>query len=133
MQNLPRNLTLALVSSLALIAAGCDSKPKDSTAGQKLDSAIADVKQETREAGDTMERKADQMGQAIDDAAITASVKAKLIAADDLKGLDISVDTKDGVVALTGKVANASARNHALALVNEVDGVIGVSDGLTIK
>lgn len=128
-----RTLTLALSTGLVLFAAGCDKKPTEPTAGEKLDSAIADVKQNAHEAGDTIERKADSLGQTIDDAAITTSVKAKLLAADDLKGLDISVDTVNGVVKLTGKVASADARDHAVRIAHEVDGVSGVSDDLSVQ
>ncbi len=128
-----RTLTLALSTSLVLFAAGCDNKPTEPTPGEKLDNAIADVKQNAHEAGDTMDRKADQMGQAIDDTAITTSVKAQLLAADDLKGLDISVDTVNGVVTLTGKVASAGARDHAVRIAHGVDGVNGVNDELTVN
>ena len=135
-----RNLTIALASSLLLFAAGCEKKPAEPTPGEKLDSAISDVKQAGQEAehamdkaGDKIEQKAEQAGQAIDDSAITASVKAKLLAADDLKGLAINVDTSHGVVTLTGPVKSAAARDHALALARETDGVSSVNDQLTIK
>ena len=69
----------------------------------------------------------------LDDSAITASVKAKLLAADDLKGLAIEVDTKQGVVSLSGPVKSAAARDRALALARETDGVKDVSDHLRIQ
>jgi len=80
-----------------------------------------------------MEQKADQMGQAIDDTAITTSVKTKLLAADNLKGLDIKVETVKGVVTLTGKVANAAAKELAVTLTQSVDGVVSVNDELVIQ
>jgi len=39
---------------------------------------------------------ADDAGQALDDAAITTSIKGKYLDDDTLKGLDISVDTVQG-------------------------------------
>lgn len=50
---------------------------------------------------------------AVDDAAITANVKDKLLNTPSLKDATISVDTKAGVVTLTGKVK--MGRNKGLA------------------
>jgi len=133
MNNTKPILVWTLVAGVAIFAAGCDSKPKEPTPGERLDNAIADVKQSASEAGDKMEQKADQMGQAIDDTAITTSVKTKLLAADNLKGLDIKVETVKGVVTLTGKVANAAAKELAVTLTQSVDGVVSVNDELVIQ
>lgn len=83
--------------------------------------------------GDAVGAKVEQAGQAIDDAAITAAVKAKLVAADDLKALEINVDTVGGEVTLNGPVANEAARSHAETIASEVDGVKGVHNKLTLK
>jgi osmotically-inducible protein OsmY len=53
------------------------------------------------------ERSASQIA---DDAAITATVKAKLIADAEVKALDINVSTYENVVILEGKVATAGQR-----------------------
>ena len=133
MKNVSSIAAIALASSLALLATGCDRKPAEQTAGEKVDNAVADTKQEARDLGNTMERKADQAGQAIDDAAITTSIKGKYLADDTLKGLDISVGTQHGVVTLTGSVQSDSAKELATTIAQGVDGVTSVNNQLTVK
>jgi hypothetical protein len=98
MKNVSGIAAIALVSSLGLLAAGCDRNPEpgEQTAGEHVDNAVAETKQESHDLGNTLERKADQAGQAIDDAAITTSIKAKYLADDTLKGHEISVETDHG-------------------------------------
>lgn len=129
----PKITAIALAAGLALLAAGCDDRPEDMTMGQRMDNTVADAKQQTRELGDTLEQKADQAGQAIDDAAITTTVKGKLLAADDLNGTDISVDTEQGVVTLRGRVPSDTARNRAVDIALNVDGVLTVDNRLTVN
>jgi osmotically-inducible protein OsmY len=73
------------------------------------------------------------IGAAGSDAAITAQVKAKLLADSDTSGLRIDVDTKDKMVTLTGTVETAAERTEALALARSVEGVTGVNDQLTVE
>ncbi len=135
MKNASGIVAITLVSSLGLLAAGCDRDqgPEGNTAGEKYDSAVADTKQESNELGNTLERKADQAGQAIDDAAITTAIKGKYFADDTLKGLNISVETDHGVVILTGSVQSETAREHATQIAQGVDGVVSVNNSLTIN
>ena len=75
---------------------------------------------------------ADKTGNLIGDAAITAAVKTKMLADATVGGLQINVDTKDGVVVLKGEVKSAAERKRALELAKETDGVKTVKDQLTI-
>ncbi len=71
--------------------------------------------------------------QIADDAAITATVKAKLIADPEIKALDINVSTYENVVILEGKVAAASQRSAAEKLARESRGVRSVRNELTVR
>ncbi|MGH9361761.1 MAG: BON domain-containing protein [Thermoanaerobaculia bacterium] len=62
-------------------------------------------------------------GTQIDDAAITAAVKAKLATDGDLNPFNIDVDTNEGVVTLQGRVEKSEARAEAERLARETDGV----------
>jgi len=126
---------ITLVSSFALLAAGCDRTPKeeDRTAGETIDQTTADARNQANEMGGTLENKAEQAGQAIDDATITASVKGKYLVDDTLKGLQISVDTDQGVVMLTGSVQNEAAKELATQIAQGVEGVVRVDNQLTIQ
>lgn len=67
------------------------------------------------------------------DSAITASVKMKL-AKDEIGSLyRIDVDTKDGVVTLTGTVKSEGEAQRLTELAKTVDGVKRVSSVLTVK
>ena len=67
-------------------------------------------------------------GSRIDDAAITAEVKAKLAVDGDINPFNIDVDTNEGVVTLQGRVAKAEARVRAERLARETEGVKKVID-----
>jgi osmotically-inducible protein OsmY len=62
-------------------------------------------------------------GTQVDDAAITAKVKAKLAADGDINPFNIDVDTNEGVVTLQGRVAKDVARTKAEQLARDTDGV----------
>ena len=133
MKNVSSIAAIALASSLALVATGCDRKPADQTAGERMDETAADSRSAVRGMGDTLERRTDQAGQAIDDASITAAIKAKYLVDDTLKGLDISVDTVQGVVTLTGPVQSDTAKELATQIAQGVDGVVRVDNQLTVQ
>ncbi|MBW8371753.1 MAG: BON domain-containing protein [Thiobacillus sp.] len=134
MKNVSSIAAITLASSLALLATGCDRTPDEpTTAGEKMDNAVTDSRNAASDMGDTLERKADQAGQAIDDAAITTSVKGKYLVDDTLKGLEISVDTVQGVVKLTGSVQSDSAKELATQIAQTVDGVVSVDNQLTVQ
>lgn len=59
----------------------------------------------------------------LDDATITAKVKAKLAADGDINPFNIDVDTTNGVVTIQGRVINEQARARMEQLARETDGV----------
>ena len=73
------------------------------------------------------------IGQVVDDAAITAAVKMKLAADSIVGALKIDVDTKDGVVSLNGSVKSQAAKDIALRIARETNGVKDVKDNLVVQ
>jgi osmotically-inducible protein OsmY len=71
-------------------------------------------------------------GQVLDDAAITASVKAKLLADERTKAFDINVDTAKAVVTLTGGADSADVKRAAQELAGQVEGVILIKNELIV-
>jgi hypothetical protein len=59
----------------------------------------------------------------VDDAAITAAIKAKLAADGDINPFNIDVDTNNGVVTLRGRVEKREARDKAAQLASGTEGV----------
>jgi hyperosmotically inducible periplasmic protein len=68
----------------------------------------------------------------VTDPAITAALKAKFVADDMVRALQIDVDTREGVVTLTGKVKSQVEKDRAMTLARETNGVKNVVDRLTI-
>lgn len=72
-------------------------------------------------------------GEVIDDSILTAKVKAALIESPDTKAHQINVETKEGVVQLSGFVDNAAARTAASSVAKSVTGVKDVKNELSVK
>lgn len=68
-----------------------------------------------------------------DDAAITTDIKAKMFSEPTLKSASVDVSSKDGVVTLTGKVPDDSARLAAYKIATEEKGVTKVNDQMTVQ
>jgi osmotically-inducible protein OsmY len=75
---------------------------------------------------------ADKSGEVVTDAAITTAVKTKLLGDTTAPGMKIDVDTANGIVTLSGTVANAAEKRRALELARETSGVKSVVDKLTV-
>jgi len=85
----------------------------------------------TGRAGDTSIGTA--AAEAVTDAGITTKVKSTLLADPDVSGLRIDVDTRDGVVTLTGTVNSSAEKTRALDLAGKVENVKRVEDKLTVR
>ena len=68
----------------------------------------------------------------VDDSWITTKVKSKLAAAKGIKSSDISVNTTDGVVTLTGTVASSKQRTRVEHLAKQVKGVKSVVNQIKV-
>ncbi len=70
--------------------------------------------------------------QPVTDTWITTKVKADLLATENVSGLDIKVETVDGVVTLSGAVASKAQKDKAIAVAKQIKGVKSVeASGLT--
>jgi osmotically-inducible protein OsmY len=117
----------ALASSLLLVV-GCGQQGSGTgtTVGQKMDRAADKV-------ADTTANATSKVAVAADDTAITAKVKAALIAEPGLKSTDINVDTKEATVTLSGTVASNELRDKAKQIASTTNGVKNVVDNLVVK
>lgn len=93
---------------------------------------VKDVKNEMT-LSKTSKKKARTTGDKIDDASITAQVKTTLLFHRSTSALNTKVETKHGVVTLSGKAANAAEKDLATKIVNDVHGVQRVKNQMTIK
>lgn len=75
-----------------------------------------------------------QAGQAIDDATLTARVKAQLAMDEGLRTITtINVDSDDGVVRLSGTVPSEEAKQRAERAASQADGVRTVRNNLKVE
>jgi hyperosmotically inducible protein len=72
------------------------------------------------------------MGEKIDDASITAQVKASLMSHRSTSALKTKVETTDGVVTVSGTAKNAAEKSLVTKLVSDIDGVISVVNNMTL-
>lgn len=105
---------IAALAGMALLS-GATFAADTSSTGSKIDSSM---------------KKVDGF---MDDSGITAKAKAVLVDDEAIKSTDISVETHQGVVTLSGFVDSQEQAEKAVALVQKVEGVKSVSDKLHVK
>lgn len=76
---------------------------------------------------------AESTGEYIDDSAITAKVKNRLLQDKDVSGLQVNVETYKGRVQLSGFVSTQDEKARAEKLARNVPGVRSVSNDLIVK
>ncbi len=120
------SLMVALVAGLALVGAGCSDRDTSTTSA---------MPQNNRAATSTLpaDGAATRAGVAIEDSFITTSVKSAVLAEPGLSALKIDVDTKDGVVTLSGTVASSELKARATQIAQNTSGVRSVIDNLEVK
>lgn len=69
----------------------------------------------------------------VDDAQVTARVQSKFFVDERVKERRIGVDTRNGIVTLSGEVASEDERGQALLLARTTEGVERVEDHLTVN
>lgn len=72
-------------------------------------------------------------GEYVDDAGITAKIKAAYVKDDLVKALDVKVETFKGVVQLSGFVNTAAEKAQAGRLASGVAGVTDVKNNIVVK
>jgi hyperosmotically inducible protein len=93
---------------------------------------VKDVKNEMTVAANP-DKPRETMGEKIDDASITAQVKATLLSHRSTGVLRTKVETNDGVVTLGGQARNAAEKDLVTKLVEDVHGVKSVVNNMTIE
>ena len=125
--NVKPTLLVSALAAAALLSVGCEQRGTETRTGQtNPPTTTAKIEAKTSQA-------ADKVAMAADDTAITAKVKAAILAEPGLKSLQINVDTNGATVTLSGSVDNADLRERAKQIASSTSGVKGVVDQLTVK
>jgi hyperosmotically inducible protein len=96
----------------------------------KIESSARDAAQA---AGDATSQAVNTAKETADDVAITAQVSADLAKDAELSALKINVDTKGGVVTLTGPAPSEPAKQRASDIAKGIKGVGSVNNQLVVK
>jgi hypothetical protein len=83
--------------------------------------------------GEATAKAANEAEEALENGAITAKIKSKMILDDLVKARNIRVDTDGSTVTLTGVVGSEAERQRALQLARQTEGVTSVTDHLRIQ
>lgn len=97
------------------------------------DTAVDKTKDAAEKTADKTKDLAEKTGEKLNDATITSEVKLKLAGDDLTDALDIDVDTKDGVVTLTGNVSSQAEADRAVQIAKSVEDVKNVESNLKIQ
>lgn len=112
-------ILLLIAFAVPVFGAGCERQP--------------DPPVEPRSAASARPQLIEAGGLRSADAAITARVKTALMADDQVKGLAIDVDTRDGAVTLKGALDNQAQVVRAVGVARGVEGVRDVINRLSVK
>lgn len=83
--------------------------------------------------GCSVAREQQTVGSYVDDAGITAAVKAKMAEDKNVSATSISVETLNGTVQLSGFAKNSSEKSTAEALTRDVKGVKEVRNSIVVR
>jgi hyperosmotically inducible protein len=107
-------LTIVAAGSLALAACNRESEAPAPSTARPADSTHSTT-------------------QAMDDAGITTRVKTALIAESQLNSRGIDVDTRDGIVTLSGSVPDKAQSDRAAQVAQGIGGVRRVENRLSVS
>lgn len=144
---LDRTMALGLALAAGLTVAACERADQSALRSDAKKLAVdtrtaaqntaRKVEEETKEAAaqakETLSRVGDTAGQIASDAALTARVKAALVADKNVMSRDIDVDTFQGRVILRGVVPDPEQVALAAAVARKVDGVKSVDNRLAVN
>ena len=126
-------ISLLLITGLS----ACNKSDTAETAGKEIDQTVNTAGQQLSSTANKVEKKLDEQttkaGIAIDDAAITAKIKAAFFAESGLKTLQINVITVNGVVTLSGTVDTPQNSDKVKQIASAVTGVTEVENRLVLK
>jgi len=84
-------------------------------------------------AGCAVSRGQQTAGAYVDDTAITATVKSRMLENKDVAGTSITVETLNGTVMLSGFAKSQAEKARAESIARKVDGVRSVKNEITVR
>jgi hyperosmotically inducible protein len=122
-----------VICTLVLVLTGCQQDGPAEKAGEKVDQTLEDAGKKIGKVGDVMTDKAENTKASLDDAAITARIKAAIINDPLLKVSEIKVATAGGIVQLGGTVSSQKSIDRAQEIAIGIKDVKVVQNSLVVK
>jgi len=110
--------------------AGCQSEGPAETPTQRAERAAESSSQSIERAGEALANSAERAGEYMDDATITARIKAEILRDPLLKVSQIEVTTTNNVVRLSGTVDSQQSIERALEIARSIKDVKSVENAL---
>lgn len=136
MKHVKMALPVSLIALSMMTLSGC-SEAETERAQSKAENAMEQTQDKAQEkaqdAKSYTEQKAEKAGEYVDDAVITTKVKAVIFEDDNLNSVDIKVETKDGVVQLSGFVSDEADIDTAENLAETVKGVKDIENDIKVR
>lgn len=140
---LSHSVFVALLLSAFISLTGCKEEGPAEEAGRRTDEAAERTNERleemTEQRQEAIEEREESMGsesgsveQYLDDSAITAKVKAEMVADPILSATKIDVITEKGVVKLSGVVDSQQSVDRALEITRGIKGVQSVENNLVV-
>jgi len=111
----------------------CDNPNTAEDAGKEIDIVVEKAEKKIEQASEKMGESSDQAVVEVEDATITAKIKAAFVAESTIKSLDINVSTTDGVVTLTGIADSPESSQKATDVAMLISEVKKVENQLIVK
>lgn len=152
--NLSSSVFATLMLAAVIVTTGCSEEGPAEKSGKKLDQAIERTNEKIEERAEdlkenleskeeaikedieakqkAMEQQSETVGEYIDDAAITAKVKAAMVADPLVSAFNIEVATVQGLVKLNGVVDSQQTIDRTLEIVRATPGVKSLESYLVV-
>jgi hyperosmotically inducible protein len=138
------NVFVTLLFAAVIGLTGCKQEGPAEEAGKKVDESVERTQERleegTEQRQESIEERDEATGQKsgsveeyLDDSAITAKIKAEMVADPLLSAAKIDVITDKGVVKLSGVLNSQQSADRALEIVRSVKGVKSVESNLVVS
>jgi hyperosmotically inducible periplasmic protein len=127
-----RQFSWSLLAATLLALSACSDNSAEKV-GQKIDKAAESAKEKLAESSDAIRDDAKAAKGNFNDVALASKVKAEIRKDSALKTSDITVDSQDGVVVLSGVVEKPEDAIRAVQIARAVGDVRSVESKLSVR
>jgi osmotically-inducible protein OsmY len=131
--NKSRIIPTAVAAAASALLLACSPQDQTRTDANRPATGNTTAERAANSTADASRNAGAAVSQTASDATITTKVKSALLADDEVKGLQIDVDTSNQVVTLTGAAQNPGAKQRAEQLALQVDGVKSVKNNISVS